>query len=136
MNAFCKKNWHCALIALLIGFACGVTFEKVRDENRMGPPHMGDHSKMKERMLNRFSKDLGLSGDQKAQVKEIFEAHHPQMVALHKEMQPKMEVVRAETDAQIRKILTDEQQKKFDERNAKRAERMKKWDGDGPPPPP
>ena len=40
------------------------------------------------------------------------------------------------TDAQIRKILTDEQQKKFDERNAKRAERMKKWDGDGPPPPP
>src|SRR3990167_7323824 len=80
---------------------------------------------MKQYMLERFSKELHLSAEQKNQVSAIFEKRHPQMLALQAEMRPKFETLRNATDAEIRALLNADQQKKFDEIHAKMEARWK-----------
>lgn len=57
---------------------------------------------------------LRLTEDQRAKVKEIFEANKSKLEAAKDAAQSKMEEVRAAVDSQIRPILTAEQQAVFD----------------------
>jgi hypothetical protein len=110
-------KWHQIAISLLIGFALGIAFGHWHAEKSF-PGHWKKED-MKQHMLERFNRDLHLSADQMKQVAVIFDAKHPQMVALHAEIRPKFEALRNETQAEIRKILNPDQQKKFDEMNIK-----------------
>ncbi len=123
MSRLWKIHWHQIAISLLIGFALGTAYGHWQ-------AHQSFHShwksgSMRQHMLDRFSKELRLNADQKKQVGAIFDTKRPQMVALQAEMKPKFEALRNSTQAEIRKILNPEQQKKMDEMNAKMEERWK-----------
>ena len=134
------KKWHPVLISILIGFSFGMVFGQWRVQQcfppsweRRGAPAHGEKG-MKDRMLEHMSKELHLSEGQKQQIAAIFEAKRPQMMALHEEMRPKFEALRNATQAEIRKLLTPEQQERADKMEIE----MKKHKGghEGPPPGP
>ena len=66
-----------------------------------------------ERMLDRFSSELKLSPEQKDQVKRLLKAKRQKMEMLRAEVRPRYEEVRKSTQAEIQKLLSPEQQKKF-----------------------
>jgi periplasmic protein CpxP/Spy len=94
--------------------------------------------------IKHLSKKLSLSDDQQAKLKPIFEDQRKQMEAIHSDSSlsredrfSKMQALRQSSDAQIKSVLTEEQQKSFDKMRAEQQERMKRWrrGGDNAPPP-
>lgn len=85
--------------------------------------------KMKEKMLAKFSSELSLTEDQKTKVKAIFESKHKEMVKIREELHPKFEALRKSTHDEINKILTPEQQKKFETMESKFGSFRKKHHG-------
>ncbi len=116
-------RWHQVVISLLIGFTLGMTFGQWHAHESFRSHWK--HGSMRQHMLEKFSKELHLTADQKTKVAAIFEAKHPEMAALQEEMRPKFEALRQSTQAEVRKVLNPDQQKKFDEMNAERKERWK-----------
>ena len=112
---FMKMNWHVIAISLLIGFSAGILFGQ--NQKFCGPWKHG--GSMKEHMLKKFNRELHLTEEQKQKISAIFDAKHPRMMALHEEGRPKFEAIRNETQAEIRAVLTPEQQVKFEELTAK-----------------
>jgi hypothetical protein len=99
------------LIAGLIGFALGAatlwSFHYYYGaQYRNADPYR--------QMLNRFSSKLDLSADQKTQVAAILEDKRQKIAALRDEARPRFEEIRGATRAEIRQVLTAEQQQKFD----------------------
>jgi len=64
--------------------------------------------------LEHLSKDLSLTDEQKTKVQPIIDQVKPQMKAIHEEAMQKMHALMESTGAQIRPLLTPEQQVKFD----------------------
>jgi Spy/CpxP family protein refolding chaperone len=75
-----------------------------------------------EAQLDRMSKELNLTDDQKTKIKPILEDGRKQMEALRDDTASsrddkiaKMQEIRKGQDEKIKAVLTDEQKKKFDE---------------------
>lgn len=64
--------------------------------------------------LERLSEDLNLSGDQKVKVQPIIDQAKPQIRAIHEEAMQKAKAVMDNTMAQIRPLLTPQQQQQLD----------------------
>jgi periplasmic protein CpxP/Spy len=64
--------------------------------------------------LEHLTKDLDLTPQQQAQVTPIIDQAKPQIEAIHKEAMDKTRAVLESTKAQIRPLLTAEQQQKLD----------------------
>jgi Spy/CpxP family protein refolding chaperone len=64
--------------------------------------------------LEHLSKDLDLTDDQKGKVQPIIDQAKPQIAAIHKEAMEKMHALMESAGAQIRPLLTPQQQQKFD----------------------
>ena len=64
--------------------------------------------------LEHLSKDLELTDDQKAKVQPIIDQAKPQIEAIHKEAMEKTHAIMENTAAQIRPLLTPQQQQKYD----------------------
>ena len=94
----------------------GLIYLEAKEPDEHGPKHEhgpGPH----EMMANPFdhlSKELNLTDDQKAKVQPIVDQTKPQLAAIHKEAMEKMHALMESTGAQIRPLLTPEQQQKFD----------------------
>ncbi len=93
--------------------------------------------------IKHLSKKLSLSDDQQAKLKPILEDQRKQMEAIHSDTSlsredrfSKMQALRQSSDAQIKGVLNEEQQKNFDKMRADQQDRMKQWRKDAPPPPP
>jgi Spy/CpxP family protein refolding chaperone len=69
---------------------------------------------MMENPFDHLTKDLSLTDDQKTKVQPIIDQTKPQMAAIHKEAMEKMHALLESAGAQIRPLLTPEQQVKFD----------------------
>ena len=121
-----KINWNQIFISLIIGLALGTAFGQWRSRENFHHRWKKGPEAMRQHMVEKFSKELHLNSEQKKQVAAIFEAKHPQMVELQKEMKPKLDALRNSTQAEVRKILTPEQEKKLDALNAKMDERWQK----------
>jgi Spy/CpxP family protein refolding chaperone len=80
-----------------------------KSEHGAGPHHM-----MMGNPFDHLTKDLNLTEDQKAKVQPIIDQTKPQMAAIHKEAMEKMHALLESAGAQIRPLLTPEQQVKFD----------------------
>ena len=80
-----------------------------KPEHGPGPHHM-----MMENPFDHLTKDLNLTDDQKTKVQPIIDQTKPQMAAIHKEAMEKMHALLESAGAQIRPLLTPEQQVKFD----------------------
>lgn len=103
-----------------------------------GPPHG-----MRGPNVEQLATDLGLDENQKAQVKQIFEAQHAKMQAerqqfeasgtrpTREEMKAKRDAMDADLHQQLSGVLTADQLKKFDEI---RAQHRRQGPPPGPPP--
>ena len=94
----------------------GLAFLQAREPGEHKHEHHGPkmmHHKMGN-PLEHLSKDLELTDDQKAKVQPIIDQAKPQIEAIHKEAMEKTHAVMENTAAQIRPLLTPEQQQKYD----------------------
>ena len=94
-----------------------LVYLQAEDPGKHGPKHDGPdgpHHMMMENPLEHLSKDLNLTDDQKAKVQPIIDQTKPQLAAIHKEAMEKMHALLESTGAQIRPLLTPEQQVKYD----------------------
>ena len=88
---------------------------KQSDPNNAGPgPGPGMMHHMMGNPLEHLSEKLDLTPDQKAKVKPIVDQTRPQVEALHKEAMDKARTILENAGAQIRPLLTAQQQEKFD----------------------
>lgn len=125
-------RWRQVIIAFLLGsvLTAGIVGLRFAAWNRPRDPKV-----RYERMLRRFSRTLKLTDEQKAKVGAIFEAQRQKIDALRNDVGPRFEELRRNATEEIRKLLTPEQQTKFDSMEKKHAEMRKRWRDDGFPPP-
>jgi Spy/CpxP family protein refolding chaperone len=82
------------------------------DGHGPGPGHGPGHHM--ENPLQHLTESLNLTDAQKAQVQPIVDQAKPQIAAIHHEAMEKMRTVMETAAAQIRPLLTPEQQQKLD----------------------
>jgi Spy/CpxP family protein refolding chaperone len=117
-------RWNQIAVGFLVGLLAGAIvggspyFRKLSERWDGRPPH--------NRMLNRFAKRLQLSEEQKAQVGGVLEQGRAKMDAVFKDVRPRFEQVRKETDDEIRAFLNPEQRQKFEKMNEERARHFNK----------
>jgi Spy/CpxP family protein refolding chaperone len=64
--------------------------------------------------------ELDLTADQEAQARALHERHRPELEAIFKETQPKVRAVQLRIEAELRELLTPEQQRRLDAMEARR----------------
>jgi Spy/CpxP family protein refolding chaperone len=106
-----------------------------------GPAGPGGHWQppSAEEQTARLTKALNLTEEQQAKVKAILEEQHTQMSKLREDSSTapqdrfaKMRELREKAHSQIKDVLTDDQKKKFEEMEQRRADRMRRHRGDSP----
>lgn len=110
------------LVAFLLGAAAGSWAQRVRGPRRAMMPPPPHH------VVRRLDRELKLDASQREAVLRLLESRRPDAEALHKETFEKMEGLRRSVAAEIRALLTPEQQARFDalgERMA--AKRRRHW---------
>jgi Spy/CpxP family protein refolding chaperone len=95
-----------------------LVYLQAKEPGEHGPKHEhgpgpGPHHMM-ENPLEHLSKDLNLTDEQKTKVQPIIDQAKPQIAAIHKEAMDKMHALLDSATAQIRPLLTPQQQQKFD----------------------
>ena len=103
--------------------ACGLTLGGLTYLQAQDPSEQADRPKHehgpglnhhKENPFEHLSESLDLTPEQKAKVQPIIDQTKPQIAAIHQEAMQKMKAIMESTGAQIRPLLTPEQQGKFD----------------------
>jgi len=89
----------------------GLIYLEAKEPDPHGP---GGPHHMMANPFDHLSKELNLTDDQKAKVQPIIDQTKPQLAAIHKEAMEKMQALMESTGAQIRPLLTPQQQQKFD----------------------
>jgi Spy/CpxP family protein refolding chaperone len=79
-----------------------------KHEHGPGPRHHMENP------LEHLSDSLNLTPEQKAKVQPIIDQAKPQIAAIHQEAMEKMRAIMENAGAQIRPLLTPQQQEKFD----------------------
>jgi hypothetical protein len=64
--------------------------------------------------MQHLTKSLNLTADQQTKVQPLLDQARPQIIAIHKDAMQKTQAVIDKTMTQIRPLLTQEQQTKFD----------------------
>jgi Spy/CpxP family protein refolding chaperone len=115
-------------LSLLVAFAAGVLggifseryFFRARRHARIerNPSHPPD--------LERMARELGLSAEQKAEIKKIFDGNDARLKELRSEMDTRLSGIRTEIKNQIDAVLTPEQKRTFETIIAKHIEQRKK----------
>jgi Spy/CpxP family protein refolding chaperone len=91
-----------------------LVYLQAKEPGEHGPhPGPGPHHMMGN-PFDHLTKDLSLTDEQKAKVQPIIDQTKPQMKAIHEEAMQKMHALMESAGAQIRPLLTPEQQQKFD----------------------
>ena len=123
-----SKSLVLMLFGGLVGFGLGwgVAYH-------LGPQLWRGHHH-KQELLQQFSATLHLTPEQYTKVAAILEEKEQKIEALRATMKPRFEDIRTSTSAEIRQLLTPEQQPKFDaveaEWNARRERFRKQWGRD------
>jgi Spy/CpxP family protein refolding chaperone len=86
-----------------------------------------ERGRAEERMLDRFSRELRLSDEQRGQVAAILESKRQRIDALRAEIRPKFQDIHASASAEIRAILTPDQQPAFDAIEARHNAQRERW---------
>lgn len=110
---------------------CSTGFITMAQEAKPTPQkrefRQADPAKIAEMRVKRLQSDIGtnLSDEQQKQVYEVFLKTEVKRPEYRAESREKMDQVRAEEDAQIAKILTPDQVKKYEEVKSEREARTK-----------
>ena len=111
-----KILWPQVLAACVLGGLVGAWAATQCGSGRGG--HHGGSSQFQQRLLERFSRKLQLTPEQRTKVSGILAAKAQKMEALRQEVRPKFEELRTSTGTEIRQVLTREQQARFDQMEA------------------
>lgn len=98
--------------AFVLGVAIGVMAAEFCSLGSFRRP--GGRDRFHEQALQRFSRQVRLTPQQRAQVASILEAKRQKIDALRADMRPTFEEIRASASAEIRQLLTPAQQQRFD----------------------
>jgi Spy/CpxP family protein refolding chaperone len=93
--------------------ACGLTLGGLTHLQAQNPHGPGPNHHM-DNPFEHLSESLSLTPDQKTKVQPILDQMKPQLAAIHQEAMEKMRTLMENTGAQIRPLLTPEQQQKYD----------------------
>jgi Spy/CpxP family protein refolding chaperone len=119
-------SWKQAAPAFAVGLLAGALLSFWAPRGLM---HRGFHGyDMEHRqheLLERFSRKLSLTPEQRTKVGAILEEKGRKMKSLWQDTRPKFDEVRKSTSAEIRALLTPEQQTKFDALQQKMEARWK-----------
>jgi len=121
-----KLDWKQIVVSLLIGLIAGAALGRWAHWRHHG--HWDDQKRYS-RMVERFSRELNLTPEQREKVAAILEAKRQKMQALRSEIRPKYEELRQSTKAEIRKILAPEQQERFEKLEARWAAKWERYRG-------
>jgi Spy/CpxP family protein refolding chaperone len=120
-------------ISIAVPFAAAQDSPSADQPSQHAQEHAGWHHGPQDptERTKELTKQLKLTPDQQTKVQEIFQSSHSQMESLHQDSsgspqdrRAKMMEIRKTTDAQVRELLDSNQQKKWDEMQAKREQRM------------
>jgi Spy/CpxP family protein refolding chaperone len=110
-----KRKLITLTTAAAFALATAVTMQAHPHGEEGGHRHGGHRKMMKFGMaMEHLTKELELTDAQKAQVQPIVDQAKPQLRQIHQEAMEKSRAVMETSAAQIRPLLTPEQQKKFD----------------------
>jgi Spy/CpxP family protein refolding chaperone len=103
------------IATLIVGFLIGVVADRVW-LLRHGP-RFGNHAQrfMTERIVKRLDHDLDFTPQQRAQVTQIIQARQQRISVIQGGVRPQIRHEIDLTNAEIEKILTPEQRKKFEQ---------------------
>lgn len=121
-----KPDWKQIIVSLLIGLVIGAALGRWAHWRNSG---RWDDQKRYSRMVERFSRELNLTPEQKEKVAAILEAKRQKMQTLRAEIRPKYEELRQSTKAEIRKLLIPEQREKFEKLEGKWAAKWERYRG-------
>ncbi len=119
-----KLAWKQILVTFSVSLVIGALIGRWQFQTCM-QKKWEHHKDRQEWIIKKLSKKLELSPEQKLKVREVFEETRPQMEALRAEVAPKFDAIRKSVNRKIRPILNVDQQKKFDEIEARWETRRK-----------
>jgi periplasmic protein CpxP/Spy len=140
---------NCLLALLLTGLVYAATPSAIAQDNgandqpsaQQGPP-MGRNHFDPQRRTEMLTKRLNLTADQQAKVLDIFKSDQSKMQSLmsdsslsREDRHAKMMEIHKTSDEQVRSLLDPEQQKKWDEMQARREQHMQEHQNAPTPPP-
>jgi Spy/CpxP family protein refolding chaperone len=137
-----KKQFLVLAAAGIISMATFATAQDSQSNDAPPPPAQNNerHHGMPDpaQRASELGKHLNLTSDQQAKVLDALQSERSQMESLHQDSsmsqqdrRAKMMNIRQTTDSQIRSVLDANQQKKWDQMMARRAEHMHNHDGNG-----
>ena len=89
-------------------------FALVNAQDGAGLAGNGWHGHQHQFGMEHLTKSLNLTPDQQAKVQPLIDQARPQIIAIHKDAMQKTQAIMDKTMAQIRPMLTADQQTKFD----------------------
>jgi periplasmic protein CpxP/Spy len=131
-------------VGAMMMFALSAMAQDQKPAEGRGPGGGRGQMMTPDEQVSRLSTELNLTDDQKAKIKPLFEDQAAKMKALREDTstsmddkRPKMQDIRKSTNDQVRAVLTADQQKKYDEMQAKMRERQREGQkpADAPKPP-
>ena len=134
-------------ISIATPFAVAQDSAPANPQSQPSQDHGGWHRGQQDpaQRTKELTKHLNLTSDQQTKVQDIFQSEHTQMESLHQDSSLSQQDRRAKimdihtgTNSQVRALLDPNQQKKWDEMQAKREQRMQNHNtgSDQPTPPP
>ena len=121
-----KSDWKLTVIVFTIGVILGTSLTSRCAS--LGAHGWGekDPAKFHRQMMSQFTSKLKLTPDQQEKVSAILENTRAKISALREEIHPKFEEIRNSSKVEIRKLLTPDQQAKFDVMSAQMEARFEK----------
>jgi len=115
-NPNSRKAFLLVLAVFVLGIALGGLGMYVAGAHVWGArPEVHNYREKRARAVERLTRDLGLTPDQRKQLEAILNDMGAKYQALREQMAPQTEQVRKQGHEQIRAILTPEQLPKFEE---------------------
>ena len=122
-----KPAWKQILPAFVLGLVFGAALGSWA--HRTAVRRFAGDGHASKRMLEKFSKELKLDAGQKEAVRVILESRRDEMKAFRQETHKKFDALRLAMHADIKKILTPEQQTRFAGMAARwESPRKRRWD--------
>ncbi|MBI2890622.1 MAG: hypothetical protein HYY13_07540 [Nitrospirae bacterium] len=118
-----NRPWKEIIAALLIGLFLGAAGGWWGHRWRMQRWHGEGRDTQ---LLEKFTSQLDLTTEQKAQIASILEANRRKVDSLRSEVHPRFDEIRSSADSEIAKLLTPEQQVEFEKMKAHREGRRKR----------
>lgn len=119
MKTVLKSNASLLLLTFALLFGYGSMYAQGPQRGQQGPPPLPNDEQI-EKMVSDLSEDLSLTDTQEKQVSDLYFAHFEEVSALVGDDNSKkpdrqvMEKVKKTFEAEVKSLLTADQQKKYD----------------------